>query len=160
MTRLFFKRRSAVAISTLLIVLLVSFVIPQLIVYAGTIVVDTAVFPGVVDGDCSLDEAIAVANTDTATADCPIAGALGDDIIQFDPLITVIDIDAAVVLDGADPDSNDIISGGGVVRFTITSANVTISDLVLQDFAGPAIQVSNVANITLDGNVIYDVAGA
>jgi parallel beta-helix repeat protein len=154
---LLLKPRRKLLILFVVLALLLWSVVP---VFAGTITVDTAVFPGVADGDCSLDDAIAAANTDTPTAECPIGGVLGDDIIQFDPAITIIDIDTAVVLDGADPDDNDIIDGGGVVRFTVTAANVTISDLVLQNFAGPAIQVNAVTNITLDNNVIYDVAGA
>ncbi|MDQ7024977.1 MAG: right-handed parallel beta-helix repeat-containing protein [Anaerolineae bacterium] len=161
MKRLFSKRQSIIAISALLIVLIASFIIPQLIVRAATITVNTALYPGIgADGLCSLDEAVANANVlvDTSGGDCVVG--TGVDTIIFGGAITNININASLI--GTDP--GDVINGGNVVTFTVTANGVTISGLELDSFSGPAILLDGFLgtanNVVITNNLIYDTLGA
>jgi len=76
--------------------------------HAGTITVTIGFdrFDASASSDCSLREAIQTANTNTPFGSCQVAGALGDDVIVFDPGLTTVTI-SRTVTDGNNNDNND-----------------------------------------------------
>jgi uncharacterized repeat protein (TIGR01451 family)/CSLREA domain-containing protein len=95
-----------------LFILAIAFAVVSIILanpaHAGTITVTIGFdrFDASASSDCSLREAIQTANTNTPFGSCQVVGALGDDVIVFDPGLTTVTI-SRTVNDGDNNDNND-----------------------------------------------------
>jgi uncharacterized repeat protein (TIGR01451 family)/CSLREA domain-containing protein len=106
--------------------------------HAGTITVTLGFdrFNASATAGCSLREAIQTANTNTPFGSCQVAGALGDDVIVFDPGLTTVTISRTVSGDNNDNDDGDLDAYVGSVSGTLTiQGPITVEVTALQDRA-------------------------
>ncbi|OZC04284.1 right-handed parallel beta-helix repeat-containing protein [Rubricoccus marinus] len=133
---------------------------------AATIIVTTLDDELNSDGDCSLREAIAAANTDALVDDCT-AGSGNFDAIRFDqpaPLTIALtlgplEITTDVVIHGGQQDDSTVtLRSDGTRRiFYITSGRLAISDLTLRDgraVRGAAVYVSPGARFVCNRSIV------
>jgi CSLREA domain-containing protein len=125
-----------------LFILAIAFAVVSIILanpaYAGTITVTIGFdrFDASASSDCSLREAIQTANTNTPFGSCQVAGALGDDVIVFDPGLTTVTISRTVSGDNNDNDDGDLDAYVGSVSGTLTiQGPITVEVTALQDRA-------------------------
>ncbi len=135
-----------------------------LTVGAQTLTVNSTADDTLVNGNCTLREAIQAANTNLAVDACA-AGSVGLDNIVFNlgsgtPTINVLSalpaISEAVALDGATGGATRVELNGGnlganVHGLTITAGNSNVRALVINRFTGSGIQIA-----TQGGNTIQN----
>lgn len=165
----------AMRVGTVAILLLGLLVLPARTARAVAITVTTTADELNVDGDCSLREAIAAANTDTAVDACPAgngadsitvpAGTYVLSLVGTDDLTTGdLDILADLTLTGAGPGAT-IIDANGIDRVVsvFNFSDVTISRLTLQGgnagfAAGANILIGGSSTLTLISSRIRGAA--
>ena len=131
---------------------------------AATITVDTLEDESNTDGDCSLREAIAAANTNVAVDGC-VAGDPGVDTVEFQGAITLVQsgfmITEDVVVRGLDGGPTNVIDGADSFRiFDVTSGTLALANLTVTNGrslsgAGVFVQIGAglaTANVTFVGN--------
>lgn len=123
-------------------------------VAAASLVVTDPLDQELANGECSLREALAAANADTANADCP-AGS-GADTITFDPAVTSITLGSTLELTSdvtIGGPNTVLLSGNDTFRLIHVSAGTaTLRQLALAD-GGTAENggaILNEATLTLD----------
>ena len=132
-------------------------------VSAATITVNTTADPGA-SGTCSLREAVAAANTDTAVGGC--AAGSGADVIEL-PVGTVtlatgvILVTSPVSITGTGM-TGSVIDGNGAARiFSATAgAPLTFTDLTMQNTGPGGAGVESDASVTLVRTRMTAVSGA
>ncbi|MFO7540286.1 MAG: CSLREA domain-containing protein [Chloroflexota bacterium] len=121
---------SVIVVVALIAAGLLGLAFPITSVRANTIVVNTTADDLVVNGNCTLREAIIAANSDTAVDDC--AAGSGHDVITLPPGIYTLTL-AGAGEDGAQTGDLDLtadvtINGGGIANFgTLLLVNSTLS---------------------------------
>lgn len=123
---------------------------------AGTITVNSTADNITVDGQCTLREAIAVANNNSDTADCPIVGAPGDDTIDMTTISGTINLgsDLPVITE------NLQLNGPGAAPLTLDgngydaifgspgANNMGVDGLTITNVSGDGVYAYNDATVT------------